>query len=289
MRSIFVFILVLGLSMLLITPAFAQTEDELVAKFLKKAERKQDRKIGYLFVNGSMGRLYQDNDYNKMTNRVSPLISSVSGSNGGMDKIDYSYELAGGFGMMASTKTSVEFQFSYWLKQGSSQTGDFNLSLVNYDDPNDLYSFELNSEIQIYGFSGSLDYYLSEPPNKQGQLQNMALKVGGGIGYYFAKWDIWDGFAGYNLNTSEADVISGQLEGSAPGFMANVAAELPLGLGGMVVEAEARYLYLNFTSMKWYNSSNDEIVATVNNSGAKVELDMSGPRFQFGLKRYFSW
>jgi hypothetical protein len=71
--------------------------------------------------------------------------------------------------------------------------------------------------------------------------------------------------------------------------MANAAAELPLGLAGLVVEAEGRFLYLNFTKMSWYNSSNDEIVATVNNSGAQVELDMSGPRFQLGLKRYFSW
>ena len=78
MRSIFAFILVFVLSMLLITPAFAQTEDELVAKFLKKAEKQQVQKVGYIVMNGSLGRLFQDNDYNKFSVRVSPLVSSVT-------------------------------------------------------------------------------------------------------------------------------------------------------------------------------------------------------------------
>ncbi len=290
MRSILTFILVVGISILLITPAFAQTEDELVAKFLKKVEKKHNKKVGYLVFNGSMGRLLQDNDYNKMSVRVSPLVSSLSTTGTGeIKKLNYSYELFGGFGMMATPKTSVEFGMSYWLKQGSSQTGDFNLSLVNLDDPLDHYSFELNSQVQIYGFSGSVDYYLTSPPDKDGVLSQIALKVGGGAGYYFANWELWEGFAGYNLSTSTPETIGGNLSGSAPGFTANLAAEIPVSLAGLVIEGEARYLYLNFTNIKWYNSSNQEVVATVNNSGAKVELDMSGPRFQIGLKRYFSW
>ena len=289
MRSILTFILALGLAVLLIVPAMAQTEDELVARFLKKAEKKHDKKVGYLVFNGSLGRLYQDNDYNKFSTRVTPLVSSLSGGNGEIKKINYSYELFAGFGMMASPKTSVEFGFAYWLKQGSSQTGDFNLSLVNLDDPEDQYDFELNSEIQIYGFAGSIDYYLSEPPDKEGILHNLAFKIGGGFGYYMASWELWDGFTGFNLSTSEPEIISGKLTGSSPGFTANVSAELPIKLAGLVMEAEARYLYLNFTGMKWYNSNNEEVVATVNNSGTKVELNMSGPRFQLGCKRYFSW
>jgi len=268
MRSVFTLILAFGLAILLIVPAMAQTEDELVAKFLKKVEKKQNKKVGYLVLNGSLGRLFQDNDYNMFSARVTPLVSSLSGGTGEIKKINYSYEFSLGFGMMASPKTSVEVGFAYWLKQGSSQTGDFNLSLVNLDDPDDQYGFDLNSEVQIYGFSSSVDYYLSEPPDKDGLLHNLAFKVGGGLGYYFASWQLWDGFTGFNLNTSEAEIISGTLSGSAPGFT---------------------YLYLNFTGMNWYNSNNEEVVATVNNSGTKVELDMSGPRFQLGFKRYFSW
>jgi len=289
MRSFFTLILTLGLAILLIAPAMAQTEDEMVAKFLKKTEKKHQSKVGYLVLNGSLGRLYRDNDYNMFTNRVSPLVSSLSGGTGEVKKLNYTYELALGFGVMPTHKTAVEIGFAYWLKQGSSQTGDFNLSLVNLDDPNDQYGFDLSSEVQVYGFNLNVDYYLSGPPDKEGILNGLALKAGGGLGYYAASWQLWDGFTGFNLSTSEPEVISGKLTGSAPGVTANVAAELPMGLAGLVLEAEARYLYLNFTGMKWYNSSNEEVVATVNNSGLKVELDMSGPRFQLGLKRYFSW
>lgn len=289
MRSIFTLILAIGLAIILVVPAMAQTEDELVAKFLKKAEKKHDKKVGYVVINGSLGRLFRDNDYNKFSARVTPLVSSLNGGTGEVDKINYSYELSAGFGMMVSPKASVEFGFTYWLKQGSSQIGDFNLSLVNLNDPDDQYGFELNSEVQIYGFIGGADYYLTQTPDKNGVLHNLAFKAGGELGYYLASWEVWDGFTGYNLSTSEAEIISGKLTGGAPGFSAHVAAELPIKLAGLVMEAEARYLYLNFTGMKWYNSNNEEVVATVNNSGAKVELDMSGPRFQLGFKRYFSW
>jgi hypothetical protein len=289
MRSFFFVIMVIGLSLLLITPAFAQTEDELVAKFLKKTERKQSKKVGFLVVNGSFGRLFQDNDYNKFTTRVNPLLASVGSTTPTVEKINNSYELFGGFGMISSRKTAAQFGFTYWLKQGSAQTGDFNLSLVNMNDPGDLYGFNLKSEIQVYGLTGEVHYYLSEPPDKYGKLHNIAFKLGAGFGFYFANWELWDGFTGYNLSAGTSEVIEGKLKGSAPGFKALAGAELPIGLAGLVVEGAAQFLYLNFTGMKWYNSNNEETVATVNNSGKKVELNMSGPRVQLGLKRYFSW
>jgi len=289
MRSIFTIVMVIGLSLLLVTPVFSQTEEELVAKFLKKAEKKHNKKVGYLVLNGSFGRLNRDNDYNKFSDRVTPLVSSIDADGGSIDKINSSYEFFGGFGIMASPKTAAEFGFAYWMKQGSSQSGDFNLSLVNMDDPDNHYGFDLKSEVQIYGFSGNIDYYLSEPPDREGNLNNLAFKVGAGLGYYFASWELWDGFTGYNLSTNEAEIISGKLTGSAPGITLSLAAEYPINLAGLVIEGKARYLYLNFTGMNWYNSNNEETVATVNNSGTPVELDMSGPRIQFGFKRYFSW
>lgn len=289
MRSTFTLILVVGLSLLLVAPAIAQTEEELVAKFLKKAEKRQIKKVGYFVVNGSMGRLNRDNDYNKFTTRVSPLILSASGGTEGIEKMEYSHEFFGGFGVKTSAKSAATIGFTYWLKMGSSQVGDFNLSLVNLDDPNDHYGFELNSEIQVYGFSGQVDYYLSNPPDKDGILNTLAFKIGAGLGYYFAQWKLWDGFTGFNLNTATAEVINGELKGSAPGFSAGLSAEYPINLLGLVLETNVRYLYLNFTSMKWYNQYNQETVATVNNSGLRVDLNMSGPRVQMGLKRYFSW
>ena len=51
-----------GLCLMLAGSAFGQTEDELVAKFLDKAEKQKTKKVGFLVVNGSFGRLFRDND-----------------------------------------------------------------------------------------------------------------------------------------------------------------------------------------------------------------------------------
>jgi hypothetical protein len=289
MRSIFVAFLVISLSLLLVIPAMAQTEDELVAQFLKKTEKKKTKKVGFFIINGSFGRLNRDNDYNKFSVRVTPLITSVDGTTIGVDKIDYSQEFFGGFGFIVSPKSSASIGFAYWLKMGSSQSGDMNLSLVNLNASDPAYDFDLKSEVQVYGIAGNVDYFLTNPPDADGQLTNLSFKIGAGLGYYFANWEVWDGFTGYNLATGEPEVINGELEGQALGVSLQLAAEYPINLGGLVLESSAKYLYLNFTDMKWYNSYNEETVATVNNSGLPVELNLSGPRFQIGLKRYFSW
>lgn len=289
MRSILAFILAFGLSLLLVVPAMSQTEDELVAQFLKKTEKIQVKKVGFVVVNGSFGRLNHDNDYNKFTVRVSPLISSVSGGTVGVDKINSSMEFFGGFGYMFSPKTSATIGFDYWLKMGSNQSGDLDLSLVNMNDPNPVYNFDLKSQVQVFAVSGQVDYFVANPPDRDGVLHALALKVGAGTGLYFASWQLWDGFTGFNIETGQPEVVGGSLKGIAPGFNAQAAVEYPVKLGGLVVEGSLRYLYLNFTGMKWYNDNNQEVVATVNNSGTRVNLNMSGPRIQLGLKRYFSW
>lgn len=289
MRSILAFVLALGLSLLLVVPAMSQTEDELVSQFLKKTEKIQIKKVGFVVVNGSFGRLNRDNDYNKFSVRVSPLISSVSGGTVGVDKINDSRQFFGGFGYMFSPKTSATLGFGYWLKMGSNQSGDLDLSLVNLNDPNPVYDFNLKSQVQVFAVSGQMDYYVINPPDRAGVLHALALKVGAGAGVYFASWQLWDGFTGFNIETGQPEVIGGKLTGTAPGFTAQAGVEYPVQLGGLVVEGSLRYLYLNFTGMKWYNDNNQEVVATVNNSGTRVNLNMSGPRIQLGLKRYFSW
>ncbi len=289
MRSILAFFLAIGLSLLLVVPAMSQTEDELVAQFLKKAEKTQVKKVGFVIANGSFGRLNRDNDYNKFSVRVSPLISSVSGGTVGVNRIYDSKELFGGFGLMVSPKTSGMIGFGYWLKMGSKQSGDLDLSLVNLDDPNPVYDFNLKSQVQVYAISAQMDYYVTNPPDRDGILHALAFKVGAGAGFYFANWQLWDGFTGFNIDTGQPEVVGGNLKGNAPGFSAQASMEYPMQLGGLVVEGSLRYLYLNFTGMRWYNDNNEEVVATVNNSGTRVNLNMSGPRVQLGLKRYFSW
>jgi hypothetical protein len=289
MRSSLTFLFIFVISLLLISPVFAQTEDELVAKYLKKAEKRQIKKVGFVVLNGSIGRLNKDNDYNYFVNKVSPLMSTATGSPVEVDGIFRTTDFYAGFGIVTTQKSSAQIGFNYWLNQGSTQSGDFNLSLVNLNDTGNRLSFELKSQIQIYGVSGLFDYYVMNPPDEDGVLNNFSFKLIGGGGYYFAKWDLWEGLTGHNLNTGAPEDVGGQLSGSALGLTGGVAVEYPINLGGIVVESSLKYLYLNFTGMKWYNSNNEQVTVTYNNSGDKVNLDMSGPRAQFGFKRYFSW
>lgn len=293
MRSKYFIPLVIVLSCLLVVPVFGQTEDEIVAKFMKKAEKMRVKKIGFAVIHGSYGRLDNNNTYNQFANQISPQIAGIQGLGAGLPGIYRSKEFFAGFGIMATPQASVTFGFNYWLKLGSDQKGDFNLVLLNAADSVDHLGFDLTSEIQIFGFSSSVDYYLLNPPTKDGILPGFSLKAVLGGGYYFAKWQLWDSFAGNNLDAAVGDdpitVVESKLSGSAPGFTIGMAAEYPLGIAGLVVEGSAIYRYLNFSSMKWYNESDEEIVATYQNDGERVELDFSGPRARLGFKRYFSW
>jgi len=289
MRSKLLYPLILVLSILFIAPAFAQTEDELVAKFLNKAEKKQKNKVGYLVFHGSYGKLSNDNDHNKVAGLVSPLVTGLNGSDGTIKGIYRSKEFYLGFGMMASPKAAFVVGFNYWLEMGSTSNGDFNLALVDPTDTDDHLGFELSSEVQVYGIQTQMEYYLMNQPDEHGILSNFALKANVGAGYYFANWQLWDGFPGYNLSTSSSETIGGKVTGKAPGFSAGISGEMPTGFGGLIVEAGARYEYLNFTKMRWYNDNDEEVVVAYTANADRAELDFSGPRVQFGLKRFFNW
>ncbi|MEZ5359600.1 MAG: hypothetical protein R3F48_12345 [Candidatus Zixiibacteriota bacterium] len=289
MRSFFTYLLVVFLVFVLAVPAMAQTEDELVAKFLKKAEKKQIKKVGYFILQGSYGKLGTNSDYNQFASSVSRYLFSATGESVGIDGIYRSKEFYLGFGLMTSQKTSASVGISYWLKMGSSDNGDYNLTLVNSNDMENRTDFDLKSEVQIYGLSSGFSYYLLNAPDKEGVLHNFALKTNISGGFYFASWNLWEGYTGYNLSTSTSEDIAGKLTGSAPGLSVGLSMEYPTPLMGLVLEGSASYFYLNFSKMKWYNDNNEENVVVYNNDADRVELDFSGPRANFGLKRYFSW
>lgn len=289
MRCKCLFPIVLGLSLLLAVPAFSQTEDEIIARFLKKTETKHKTQLGYVVVNGSYGRLKNMNDYNRFAEGLSPFITGLNGSYDHIDGIFRSKEFYGGLGMMVSRKVALTGGFSYWLKMGNTPVGDYDLSSAFPADTQAHDAFELKSEVQVYGFSADLNYYLVNPPDNQGILRAIAVKLSVGGGYYFAKWSLWQGYLGYNLSNQSYDEIGGKLSGTAPGITAGVSFEFPLKLAGLVMEGAARYQYLNFGNMKWYNGESQETVVVHLGSEERVKLDFSGPRAQFGLKRYFSW
>ncbi len=289
MRNKLFILISLMIGLLLVGSIQAQTEEELVARFLKKADKHQIKKIGFVTFSGSYGKLMTQSDYNSFASQISPNITTTTGGTGLVEGIYRSKEFNLTMGMITSPTTSMEFGVSYWLELGSDQTGNYNLSQVNYDDSVIHDGFSLESKVQVYGINGNLNYFLFNAPDRDGILHGSALKLGLGAGYYFARWNLWEGYSSYNLNTSAQQALGGKLSGSSLGFTASLGSEIPLKFGGVILEGSVKYLYLNFAKMKWYNSDNQENVATFNNNDDRVELDLSGGRVQFGMKRYFNW
>jgi hypothetical protein len=272
-----------------LAPAFGQSEDEVVAQYIKKTEKKQKErrsKVGFLALYGSYGKLSDDNSYNKFTSYTNSSITNVSAP-GALSGIYRSKQFGGNFGFMASSKMAIKLGFEYWLKMGSDETGDYNLAV----EPLGLQSdFNLLSKIQVYGFTAGLDYYILNHPDRAGIINSLALHFGAGAGYYMAKWEIWQGSSSFNLATGESDANAEPLKGSTPGFTASLGADYPIRFFDLVLGAEVSYLYLNFTNVHSYNDVGEELYLTCSaNTNDRVDLDFSGPRVQMQLKKFFHW
>lgn len=289
MRSKLFILISLLIGLFLAGSIQAQTEEELVARFLKKADKHHVKKVGFITFSGSYGKLSTVSDYNQFAIKTSPNIVNIGTEGRLVEGIYRSKEFNLAMGVMTSPKTSMEFGVAYWLKLGSNNVGNYNLSQVNYLDSVNHTGFELESKVQVFGITGNLNYFLFNNPDRDGTLHGSALKLGFGAGYYFARWNLWEGYSSYNLNSSVQQALTGKLSGSSIGLTASLGGEIPLKMGGIVIEGAVKYLYLNFAKMKWYNSNNEENVVTYNSDNDRVELDLSGGRVHFGLKRYFSW
>ena len=84
----------------------------------------------------------------------------------------------------------------YWMKQGDELSGSYFYSPVatSISDP--------RSELKVYGVTTGLQYYLMNPPPKDGILKKMAVRSILSLGYYHADWDLWTEYANLNLATS---------------------------------------------------------------------------------------
>ena len=64
----------------------------------------------------------------------------------------------------------------------------------------------------------------------------------------------------------------------------------PTGFLGSIASFEFGYTYLKINDVKWTNDSGEAIYATYSaNTGDRVELDFSGLRGKFELRKYMSW
>ena len=146
------------------------------------------------------------------------------------------------------------------------------------------------SELRVLGVNTGFQYFLLNPPKTNQKLTGLAARIGATIGYYTASWDLWSQYENLNLATSTPVTDNTTFKGTAPGFSLGFGLDYPLGLLDLGLAMDASYLHLNFNNVAWYNSSDEEIIAT--NDGTvdgRVNLSLSGVRGKIELKRYFNW
>jgi hypothetical protein len=263
--------------------AFSQTEDDIIAKYLKKAEKKQRVKVGFFALTGSYGKLPNESDYTKFTSYVNNKITPGLPLEG----IWRSKQFGAEMGMMIARQLAIKVGFEYWLKMGNEVTGDYTMAI----EPLGTHSnFNIKSEIQVYGFGAGMDYYLLNPPDKDGLANALSLRLGAGGGYYMAKWDIWSGASTFNLSLDNYEQNSDPLKGSTPAFSAWVGADYPIRLFNLMFGVDINYQYLNFTKLHSYNNLGEELYVTYSDSSSdRVKLDFSGFRGKVVFKKYFTW
>jgi hypothetical protein len=263
-------------------PVFAtgETEQDIVDRYLKKAEAKHGRKISWLAANFTFNRINRDNDYNKFAN-----YSSGHFSNWTMPWVGDGKAFGLEVGMLVSGRFAWSFSGEYWLKMGLKESGSF-----DYAPPGGtpMVLDGVVSQVQVWGVNSTVQYYVYNAPTREALLSRLAVRIGATAGYYQASWDLWDNYQNLNLATSIPEGANTTFKGFAPSFSFQVGADYPLRLVNMVMGVDFGYLYLNFANVSWYNASDEEIVATyTGSSDGRVDLNFSGFRGKVELKRFF--
>lgn len=270
-------------SLTLVSTAFPETEEEIIARYLKKAEKQRKQKIYSVSLSFSYGRLHNRSDYNLFYNYANLNISPGDPLVG----IWRSKQFGAEFGMMVARNVALKLGFEYWLKLGNSTIGDYSMSITPLGTQED---FELNSEVKVYGVTGGIDYHLLNPPDENGIVHLPGVRVGLGAGFYSTTWDLWDGSNTFNLETENLELNSEPLKATAPGLSVWLGLDYPVGIFGLLAGVDVQYLYLNFDNVKVYNNVGEELyVSYSDNVTDRVGLDFSGPRGKVELKRYFRW
>lgn len=278
-------ILLVGIMFLFVAvgSAFAQSEDDVVASFMKKAQKKYKTKVGFISTSFSYGFLKNDNGINQFKDYANSRISPGAPVPGAWR----TYQFNANFGLMLNPRTALKFGFDYWMKMGGDITGDYTLSI----EPLGVQTgFNLKSQVNILGFSTGADYYLTNPPDRYGIIHALALRVGATGGFYMAKWEIWEGLTSYNLATSSFESNSNPLKDNSLGFTVTLGADYPTPVWDMLIGLDLGYQYLNFDNIKSYNTVDEELYLSASDSGTdRITLDLSGFRAKIELKRFFSW
>jgi hypothetical protein len=269
-------------------PSIKTTPDEAAAKakFIKDSEEKHAPRVSFLALRVG-GGLLDGGDYNKFAAFNNSNITRTDGGSEVLRELSNSYEIGIEMGVMLGAKSSISLNVDYWLKNGSNVVGDYTFGVAPLGSQT---GFALQSEITVYGAAANFGYFLLNPPSKLGVSKGLSVEAIGSAGFYFSKWDVWQGSGNVNLSTGLFEQVGGSMTDQSPGFGAGMRFSLPTGVFGTSLALEGGYLQLKFSNPSWKNSSNEEIFATFSaNSTDKVELDFSGLRSKFEIRKFLSW
>lgn len=277
--------ILVAFSMLLIggsSMAQQETEKDIVDRYLKRVEKKHTRHLSWMSGSFMLNRINRSNDYNRFADYTSSHIAD-----GELAGLGEAKTFALDLGIVFKERFSWSVGGEYWLALGQSKSGSF-----DYSPPSGVPTTltDLTSEIQVWGITTGLQYYFLNHPTVTEQLQSLALSFGGGAGYYMASWEVWSEYQNLNLSTSMPEGDNIDFKATAPGYWVSLKAEYPLRWQGLVLGGDISYLYLNFGNVAWYNSADEEIVATYDGTReGRVDLGLSGVRGRIEIKRFFSW
>lgn len=278
---IFKLMSILGCLLIAASAVGQSVEDEFVNRFVKKTQEKRVQKLSWASVSFQINRINRQNDYNTFA-----AYESANLAGGNLNWLGEAKSFGIDMGMVYRGRLAWSVGGEYWLKLGDNLSGSFDYTsggqTTTVTNP--------ASEISVWGITTGLQYYPLAHPTPSGGLERLSVRFGGSIGYYHANWDIWSEYRSLNLATSEPEGDNISFQDSGPGFSFIVGADYPFKWKSLALGAEIGYLYLNFDKVAWYNSREQEIVASFNGSSeGRVDLNLSGIRAKIELKRFFSW
>lgn len=263
------------------TALAGESEQDIVNRYLKKTETKHVRHTGWFSVNAQYNRLNPTNDYNKFD---AYLNTQMTG--GSFIGVYNAKSVGADFGTMISKRIALSIGGEYFLKNTEKISGTVQYT-PNGGSPVTLTN--PTSEISVIGGYTGVQFYLMNAPAPGHPLRGISAWIGTSAGFYSASWKVFQQYQNLNLSTSSPDGTNATFKGSAPGFSVDLGLEYPI-FSGLTVAGDANYLYLNFKNVAWYNTTNQEVVATYDGTqNGRVDLSFNGLRAKFTVRKYFSW
>lgn len=261
-------------------------EQAIIDEFLGEQEEKHIIRTAFIAFSGG-GGIIDGGDYNEFAAFNNSNMYRSDGGSHLLGEIGNSQEFSLRFGVMTGERSAVSLGFSYWLKNGSSQTGDFVMGVAPLGTQT---NFELKSELEVYGISLGSEYFLANPPDKLGIVKGLSIALTGDVGLYGARWSLWEGTGNINLSTGLFEQITEPLSGQSLGLTGGLRLGYPTGFLGSIASVELGYTYLKIKDVSWTNDAGEAIYATYStNTSDRVELDFSGLRGKFEFRKYMSW